>query len=166
MPEVEKRNSCQFFVMRCYFFRTSHFDGLRPASSGQVVNYRCSLPRTQLLCRSILASRCYCQIPPIIQSYVLLSLGARGGKVENGFPRRKYLSPDQARGGHAKGCFFFKISKRPFDQESIYSIILFMSSQVPLFKSLSKGGRRYLRVVFLLFQNFVSCTEIRTFLAP
>ena len=106
MPEVEKRNSCQFFVMRCYFFRTSHFDGLRPASSGQVVNYRCSLPRTQLLCRSILASRCYCQIPPIIQSYVLLSLVARGGKVENGFPRRKYLSPDQARGGHAKGCFF------------------------------------------------------------
>ena len=39
------------------FFPDKPFcDGLRPASSGQVVNYRCSLPRIELLCRSILAS--------------------------------------------------------------------------------------------------------------
>ena len=65
------------------FFPDKPFcDGLRPASSGQVVNYRCSLPRIELLCRSILASYQAMQSempdPPNHLVYVLLSLVARG----------------------------------------------------------------------------------------
>ena len=61
-PEVKKEISIRPKLVpilrnEMLFFPDKPFcDGLRPASSGQVVNYRCSLPRIELLCRSILAS--------------------------------------------------------------------------------------------------------------
>ena len=85
-PEVKKEISIRPKLVpilrnEMLFFPDKPFcDGLRPASSGQVVNYRCSLPRIELLCRTLASSSKRCQIPPNHLVYVLLSLVARGVK--------------------------------------------------------------------------------------